>query len=607
MDFSRFSVVLTLAISVLFVSGNNVAEVLPEVEIMCVDGELETVPVRRRPGVPVEKYRLPVCSEELKDSKRVAPYEAPINLGPPIPDRWRIVRAVGVESNLWDPYNGQNVLKGDVPAFGKDWFYSVIAISDTIAEPRRFPIPVGVSTTARSDSLDTIGLGDTTILAQTFIIENVLYKGNTTFKPPDWEFRFTPAFQINKVHADEVMVLDIAPNDGGRDGRRRKDTFMGVQALFIDKHLSNIGERYDFDSIRVGIQPFSSDWRGFLFQDNQLGVRLFGTRDNNIYQYNLAWFRRLEKDTNSGLNDLTQAPRKDDVFVVNIYKQDFPVKGYFSQATILHNRNRESGRSFEFDKNGFIQRPSSLLEERSARDYDITYLGYNGDGHFDRLNITTSWYLALGEQDSSRLPGVEEEVMAWFTATELSVDFDWFRPKFSFLYASGDDNTFDLKAKGFDAVFENPQFAGADTSFWIRQNVPFVGGGGVSLAGRNGVLPSLRPSKEQGQSNFINPGIIIIGFGADLDLLPELRLSANINHLMFDEVETLERFRQQSNIDEELGQDISISLIWRPLMSQNIVARLSGAALIPGDGFDDLFGEESDTPYSVLFNLTLTY
>ena len=276
-----------------------------------------------------------------------------------------------------------------------------------------------------------------------------------------------------------------------------------MQALFIDKHLSNIGERYDFDSIRFGIQPFSSDWRGFLFQDNQLGVRLFGTRDNNIYQYNLAWFRRLEKDTNSGLNDLTQAPRKDDVFVANLYKQDFPVKGYFSQATVLHNRNRESSRRFEFDKNGFIQRPSSLLEERSARDYDITYLGYNGDGHFDRLNITTSWYLALGEQDSSRLPGVEEEVLAWFTATELSVDFDWFRPKFSFLYASGDDDTFDLKAKGFDAVFENPQFAGADTSFWIRQNVPFIGGGGVSLAGRNGVLPSLRPSKEQGQSTLL--------------------------------------------------------------------------------------------------------
>ena len=66
MDFSRFSAFLTLAISVLFVSGNNVAELLPEVEKMCVDGQLETASVRRRPGVPVQKYRLPVCSEELK-------------------------------------------------------------------------------------------------------------------------------------------------------------------------------------------------------------------------------------------------------------------------------------------------------------------------------------------------------------------------------------------------------------------------------------------------------------------------------------------------------------------------------------------------------------
>ena len=41
-----------------------------------------------------------------------------------------------------------------------------------------------------------------------------------------------------------------------------------------------------------------------------LGVRLFGTRDNNQWQYNLAWFRRIEKDTNSGLNDLGAALRK---------------------------------------------------------------------------------------------------------------------------------------------------------------------------------------------------------------------------------------------------------------------------------------------------------
>ena len=102
---------------------------------------------------------------------------------------------------------------------------------------------------------------------------------------------------------------------------------MGVQALFVDKHLRNVSDRYDFDSVRVGIQPFSSDFRGFLFQDSQFGVRLFGNRDNNRFQYNLAWFQRLEKDTNSGLNDVTQDLRDDHIFAANVYWQDFPSDG----------------------------------------------------------------------------------------------------------------------------------------------------------------------------------------------------------------------------------------------------------------------------------------
>ena len=88
--------------------------------------------------------------------------------------------------------------KGDLPVWKDDWFYSIIAISDFIIEPRRFAIPVGVSTTSRTGSLDTIGRGETTIFAETLIIENVFYKGNTVFKPPDWEFHFTQPFRSIK-------------------------------------------------------------------------------------------------------------------------------------------------------------------------------------------------------------------------------------------------------------------------------------------------------------------------------------------------------------------------------------------------------------------------
>ena len=280
--------------------------------------------------------------------------------------------------------------------------------------------------------------------------------------------------------------------------------------------------------------------------------------------------------------------------------------GFFSQATLIHNRNRERGK-IEYDKNGFIQRPSSLFEERFARDYDVTYAGYNGDGHIDRLNLTTSLYYAYGRQDSSRIAGADETISAFFMAAEASMDFDWLRPRLSLLWASGDDEPFDDRATGFDAIFENPQFAGADTSFVIRQNVPFIGGGGVALMGRNGNLPSLRASKEQGQSNFINPGLMMLGVGADADLYPELRLSLNWNYLRFDSTAVLEALRQQGDIDKTLGQDVSVSLTWRPFMTQNIVVRLSAAGLLPGQGFDDLYGREAAMPYSVLANIILTY
>jgi hypothetical protein len=180
------------------------------------------------------------------------------------------------------------------------------------------------------------------------------------------------------------------------------------------------------------------------------------------------------------------------VFVANLYRQDFPWLGYSSQLVLAHNRNREAG-EVRYDDNGFIQRPSSLGLER-ARDYDVSYFGYNGDGHVGRFNLSLSAYAALGEEELGTFTDQESDIRAWFTAAEVSRDFDWIRARATLVYASGDDDPFDDVAGGYDAIFENPLLAGADTSFWIRQPVPLIGGGRVSLSGRNGVLNSLRSS-----------------------------------------------------------------------------------------------------------------
>ena len=533
----------------------------------------------------------------------------------PIPDRWRLIQSLGlVKENLFDPYN-QNTLKGDrpidrakvpwLPIKEDDWFFVANLISDSVYEPRTFPIPVGVQTTEDPDRNDVFGNAFSQVLSQTFIAGFALLKGSTTFKPPSIEYRVTLAYNVNYVDVPERRVLFVEPSLPSH----RLDHFLGVQEAFVDYHFSQFdNDRFDFISIRAGIQPFQSDFRGFLFNDQQLGVRLFGSRDNNRFQFNLGAFWRLEKDTNSGLNSVVQSPRDDLVFVANLYRQDFLIPALTSQITAVYNRNRE-GDEIEVDDNGFPVRPA-LLGTLRGRDYDVLYLGYNLDGHVGRVNLTGSFYWALGEDRNSFFTDRPADINAQFAAVEASYDRDWMRLRLSAAYASGDSDPYDDKETGFDAIFENPVFAGADTSYWIRQTIPFAGGGrAISINGRNGILNSLRSSKEQGQSNFNNPGLILIGTGADFDLTPQFRLSANANHLWFEDTSTLQVLRNEGSIPKDIGFDLSASAIWRPHANQNIVFRLSAATLLAGDGFKDLFtarggGREF---VSILANVVLTY
>ncbi len=519
----------------------------------------------------------------------------------PIPDRWRIVEALGVNERWYDPYN-QNTLKADRPIFGtQDWFFNLNVINDLTIEPRRIPIPVGLQANAGSGSLDIFGDGKQLGVVNSLIVSTALIKGDTTFRPPDYEFRVTGVLNGNFQKVETIGALFADP----RKGTTRSDVHFGLQDAFIDYHLRNKSDRYDFDSIRVGIQPFTSDFRGFLFQDNQPGVRLFGNFANNRLQYNLAYFRRLEKDTNSGLNDYDI--RADHIFAANLYYQDFPVLGFQLQGSFIYNRNRESGDEF-YNENGFLQRPAPVGDAR-PHDYDVYYLGFSGDGHIDRVNLTFSGYYAFGSDYHNPIAGRQTDIRAGFVAAEVSYDRDWYRLKAYGLWSSGDEDPLDGTASGFDAIFENPQFAGADTAFWQRQSIPLIFGGGVVLSGRNAIIPSLRTSKEQGQSNFVNPGIGMVGVGADLDILPELRVEANVAWLTFDDTSSLRFLRNQAEIDNEIGWDVSAALIYRPFFSQNVILRLAGAVLIPGEGMEDLFLSEGDMKpfYSILTNLILTY
>src|SRR5262249_46736114 len=135
---------------------------------------------------------------------------------------------------------------------------------------------------------------------------------------------------------------------------RYRDSF-ALQEAFIEIHLSDLSNNYDFISSRSGIQPFVSDFRGFIFSDSNLGFRVFGNLDNARLQYNFAYFNMLEKDSFSGLNTFNS--RNQNIFITNVYRQDFIWPGYTTQFSF--HANFDDG-GVHYDRTGALTRPEPL-------------------------------------------------------------------------------------------------------------------------------------------------------------------------------------------------------------------------------------------------------
>ena len=513
-------------------------------------------------------------------------------------DRWRIGfpeydrygdegargRDVPFTRNRWyDPYS-QNTLKGDYPILNNDIFLILSAVSKSEIEIRRTPAPTGVSS-QDPDSNNPFGRPESLSFNQTLQFSFEMFKGDSAFRPRDWAIKISPTFSVpNYLNARERGIVNIDP----RRGTNRTDLHASLEEAFAEAKLFDVNKNYDFVSVRAGIQPFVSDFRGFVYSDNNLGIRLFGGFDNNKSQFNLAYFEQIEKDTNSGLNSLEKF-RHQSVFIANYFRQDFLFKGYTIQASALFNNDR--GDEFFYDSNDFLVRPT-LVGTPRPHDVRAAYLGINGDGHIGILNLTHSYYYVFGKDEFNGIANQENDISAHMAAAELSVDRDWLRYRLSAFYASGDKNPTDDRATGFDAILDDPNFAGGQFSYWNRQGIRLISTE-VGLVQRNSLLPSLRSSKIEGQSSFVNPGIEIYTAGVDAEVTQTVKASFNLNYLRFSRTESLEYILRQPRVRHEIGWDASLGVTWRPLLINNITFTFGGALLQPGKGFRDIFTDRN--------------
>jgi hypothetical protein len=511
-------------------------------------------------------------------------------------DRWRVTfpeydrygdaggrgRDVPFRRGRWyNPYD-QNQLKGDYPIFGNKVFM-ILSASDTLSvEQRRTPLPSNVNS-ARPGSAEFFGKPEVLAFEHLIQFSVEFFHGDTTFRPRNWAIKLSPTFSVpNFVHAKENGVININP----ARGTNRTDTHFSFEEAFAEVKLEDTNANFDFISVRAGIQPFVSDFRGFLYTDNNLGARLFGGFANNKYNFNLAYFAQLEKDTNSGLNRFDRRPQN--VYLFNLYRQDFIKHGFTGQLTFAFNDDR---RSVEYDRNGFLVRPA-LVGDVRPHSIKVGYLGANTDGHIGRINLTTSFYFALGQDSRNPIAGRYQRVRAGMGAAEASLDKDFMRFRLSAFYASGDKNPTDKVATGFDAILDDPNFVGGQFSFWNRVGIPLTQTA-VGLVQPNSILPSLRSSKTQGQANFVNPGIEIANGGVDAELTQRIKAIFNANYLRFNRTESLEYLLHQNSIRHEIGWDLSLGIAYRPLLINNIQFTFGASTLIPGRGFRDIYNDSS--------------
>ena len=266
-----------------------------------------------------------------------------------------------VSGHWWDPYN-RNKLKGDYPILGNRTFFVFTGVSDSLLEGRNLPVPAASAPSARSASGSSVAAASivpVTSLRASFdrVPRRHGVQADRLARPR------APADQRQlrePVGVQPPSTRTSAQEHAPRSSRR-------LQEAFAEKKLFDIGSNYDFLSVRAGIQEFSTDFRGFMAVLEAPGIRVFGTLKSSRIEYNVAVFDLLEKDTNSGFNELHR--RHQQIYVANVYIQDFLTQGYTQSFSFHYNDDRGK---LHYDRNGFLVTPRAGRAHHGARRRGLT-------------------------------------------------------------------------------------------------------------------------------------------------------------------------------------------------------------------------------------------
>lgn len=314
--------------------------------------------------------------------------------------------------------------------------------------------------------------------------------------------------------------------------------------------------------VKAGIQPYTSDFIGSIYDDTDPGLRLYGNVEG--IEWSILGMQRLENDLVSRLND-TGENRDQEVYIAHAL---FKVGDTLVKPSLHFNDDHEGdhdrGRS---DKHEEVQ---------------AFYAGFTTYGPIGPFQVLTGLYGVWGDQDNGTINGLDFRGLLGYdpnskdpaNAATAKYLFPGRTPKDNdmninaylayidiahtmlegkltvhtgLFYGTGDEDPFDDDAEGFDSISDNVNVWG-DRGIIIddRISVNFASVRALGLARQASVTvvnddspyTSLRDRDDS--SNFINPGIIAWNLGATVKPIESLDVNTNFTYFWWESTDVLE-------------------------------------------------------------------
>ena len=331
-----------------------------------------------------------------------------------------------------------------------------------------------------------------------------------------------------------------------------------------------------------------------------LGVRLFGTRDNN--RCSTTWLVPAPREGHQQRAERRQP--SDAARRRRLRRQRLPpglaVLGLHARrsrsSTTATARATSSTSTTTASSSG---PPRSAAQRRATTTSPIsaTTATATSAAGTSRRRCTR----ARRRRTAARSSSETADIRAGFAAAELSRDFDWCARGCRCSTRSGDEDPFDDKAERLRRDLREPavrrrrhQLLDPPADAADRRR-------GRGAVGRNGVLQRAALVEGTGPVELRESRPDPARASAPTSTCtPKLRLSAT-STTSFRGHRGARVARNQGRIDERHRLDVSVALTWRPLLIQNVVLRASARRWLPGKGLKAALGDEN-AAYFVLGN-----